>query len=232
MEEAKWLACGDLSRMLKFLGGRVSDRKLRLFCCACCRTIWPLFAEKVCRQAVTLSEAFAEGEAGKDEVDEAVKRLDELFTDAAIESNVGGRRASKKASLRASRMAAVSDALSDPVRPKEASAKVVDLASEAGPSGPTEKDHCFLLRELVGPLPFRSVRFDPALRSPAVLALATAAYENRELPSGHLDPERLAVLADALEESGCTDAEILSHLRGDGPHVRGCWCLDALLGRA
>ncbi len=61
--------------------------------------------------------------------------------------------------------------------------------------------------------------------------LAQAAYQERELPSGHLLPGRLTVLADALEEAGLADVELLGHLRGDGPHVRGCWALDALLGR-
>ena len=46
-----------------------------------------------------------------------------------------------------------------------------------------------------------------------------------------LDPDRLAVLADALEEAGCDNADLLSHLRGPGPHVRGCWALDLLLGK-
>ena len=43
--------------------------------------------------------------------------------------------------------------------------------------------------------------------------------------------ERLPILADALEEAGCTDAAILGHLRGPGPHVRGCWVIDLLLGK-
>ena len=44
--------------------------------------------------------------------------------------------------------------------------------------------------------------------------------------------ERLPILADALEEAGCDDPDILSHLRGPGPHVRGCWALDLVLGKA
>jgi hypothetical protein len=51
------------------------------------------------------------------------------------------------------------------------------------------------------------------------------------LPSGHLDTSRLLVLADSLEEAGCTDADILGHLRGTGPHVRGCWLVDLLLAK-
>jgi hypothetical protein len=62
-----------------------------------------------------------------------------------------------------------------------------------------------------------------------VLSLAEAAYQERLLPSGELDPQRLAVLADALEEAGA-EGDLLAHLRGPGPHVRGCWALDAALG--
>jgi hypothetical protein len=64
-----------------------------------------------------------------------------------------------------------------------------------------------------------------------VLNLAQAAYDNRLLPSGLLDNTRLAVLADALERGGCSNADLLSHLRGPGPHVRDCWVVDAILGK-
>ena len=64
-----------------------------------------------------------------------------------------------------------------------------------------------------------------------VVELAHAAYDDRLLPSGHLDPARLAVLCDALLDAGCTDADLLDHLRGPGPHVRGCWAIDLLTGR-
>jgi hypothetical protein len=64
-----------------------------------------------------------------------------------------------------------------------------------------------------------------------VTSLAAGAYEERSLPSGHLDPLRLAVLADALEEAGCADGGLLGHLRAPGPHVRGCWALDLILGQ-
>jgi hypothetical protein len=64
-----------------------------------------------------------------------------------------------------------------------------------------------------------------------VARLAEVAYEERSLPEGTLDPARLAVLADALEDAGCIDDAILGHLRGPGAHVRGCYVLDALLGK-
>jgi hypothetical protein len=89
---------------------------------------------------------------------------------------------------------------------------------------------CGLLRDIIGN-PFRPVGLDPAWQTSSVLALANAAYDDRTLPAGTLEPARLAVLADALEEAGCQDADILNHLRQPGEHVRGCWVVDLLLGK-
>ena len=87
-----------------------------------------------------------------------------------------------------------------------------------------------LLRDLFGN-PFRPVALDPSWRTPDVLTLARAAYEERSSPAGTLDPARLAVLADALEEAGCRDPAPLDHLRDGGLHARGCWVVDLLLGK-
>jgi hypothetical protein len=57
--------------------------------------------------------------------------------------------------------------------------------------------------------------------------MATGIYDERDF-----SPERMGVLADALEEAGATDAELLGHLRGPGPHCRGCFALDAVLGKS
>src|SRR5262249_28262495 len=89
---------------------------------------------------------------------------------------------------------------------------------------------CELLHEVFGN-PFRSISFVPSWRTTAVVTLARAAYDDRVLPAGTLDPDRLAVLSDALEEAGCDNADVLAHLRGPGPHVRGCWVLDLLLDK-
>jgi hypothetical protein len=107
-------------------------------------------------------------------------------------------------------------------------------ASVAGGLPPSRPDQAHLLRCILGPLPFRP----PPAIEPAWLGwngglvprLAEAAYEERTLPEGTLDPARLAILADALEDAGCTDNAILDHLRGPGPHVRGCWAVDLVLG--
>jgi hypothetical protein len=80
-----------------------------------------------------------------------------------------------------------------------------------------------ILRDIVGS-PFRRVVFDESWRTPTVIRLAEEAYRD---PS----PEILKVLSDCLEEAGCQDREILDHCRGDHPHARGCWVLDAVLGK-
>jgi hypothetical protein len=88
-----------------------------------------------------------------------------------------------------------------------------------------------LLRDLCGN-PFRLVTLSLACLTPQVVALAQAAYDQREVPAGTLDLARLAVLADVLEDAGCTAEDILNHLRGPGPHVRGCWAVDLILGKS
>jgi hypothetical protein len=92
-----------------------------------------------------------------------------------------------------------------------------------------------LLRDVYGTLPFRTPAIMPSClewNNGIVRWLAEEAYEQRLLPSGQLVCEHLAVIADALEEAGATDPELLSHLRSPGPHVRGCYVLDLLIGRS
>ena len=100
------------------------------------------------------------------------------------------------------------------------------LLIAAGEHGHT---YAALLRDLHDP--YHAITLDPALRTPVVVTLANAAYEARVLPAGEFDVQRLAVLSDALEEAGCADDVVLSHLRSPGPHVRGCWALDLILGK-
>jgi hypothetical protein len=107
-------------------------------------------------------------------------------------------------------------------------ARVVSAASFAGVPVASERvAQAALVRELFGN-PFRPLTLDPACLTPTVLSIAQAAYETRSLPSGELDPHRLAVLGDALEEAGAS-GDILSHLREPAPHVRGCFALDLIL---
>ena len=82
--------------------------------------------------------------------------------------------------------------------------------------------------------PFRPVTIDRAWlqwHDGVVTRLAQAVYDERSSPKYTLDPDRLVVLGDAMEEAGCSDSIILGHLRGPLPHVRGCFILDLLLGK-
>jgi hypothetical protein len=91
-----------------------------------------------------------------------------------------------------------------------------------------------LVRDLFGN-PFRPVAIMPEWLSwegGLVATLAEAAYERRTAPGGALCADGLAVLADALEEAGCDDESMLSHLREPGQHARGCWVVDRLTGRS
>jgi hypothetical protein len=81
-----------------------------------------------------------------------------------------------------------------------------------------------LALELVGPNPFRPTSFFTAWRTSTAVALARQMYESRDFGA-------MPILADALQEAGCEDAAILDHCRGEGPHVRGCWVVDLVLGK-
>jgi hypothetical protein len=74
--------------------------------------------------------------------------------------------------------------------------------------------------------PFRPAWPLGQARPAAAVAIALGAYEERDF-----SPARMSVLADALEEAGVTDEDVLRHCRGPAGHVRGCWVLDVLLGR-
>jgi len=73
--------------------------------------------------------------------------------------------------------------------------------------------------------PFRPITVDPAWQTETVVALANSIYTDRAF-------DRMPILADALEEAGCDHADVLAHCRGDGPHVRGCWVVDLVLGKS
>jgi hypothetical protein len=81
-----------------------------------------------------------------------------------------------------------------------------------------------LMREVFGN-PFRPVEIDASWRTTNVVALAQAFYEERAF-------ERMPILGDALEESGCDNTGILNHCRQPGEHVRGCWVVDQVLGKS
>jgi hypothetical protein len=88
---------------------------------------------------------------------------------------------------------------------------------------PFKSDVTSLVRDIFGN-PFRPVALDPRWRTADALGLARGIYEDRAF-------DRMPLLADALMDAGCDDEQIISHCHSPGPHIRGCWVVDLVLGK-
>jgi hypothetical protein len=241
LNEVDWNICTDPREMLTFLrvSGKLSERKARLFAVACCRSIWPIMIDEVNRRAVEVAERFADGAATEQELlvagDQAGRTAGESYN-AAFEAARGTERNPAEAGIHAIHVhgAALAAGRLGTVDPANAAGNAVAALPEEGRSA-ERAAQAAVLRDLLGPLLFRGVRLDPAWlawNNGTVPRLAEATYTERQLPSGHLDRTRPAILADALEEAGCSDPHLLDHLRDPGPHYRGCWPVDLLLSKS
>ncbi|OAI40994.1 hypothetical protein AYO40_00500 [Planctomycetaceae bacterium SCGC AG-212-D15] len=216
MTEEEWLDSTDPSPMLEFLRGKASDTRFRLFACACVRRqVWHLLDTRG-REAVNVSDRLAQGQASLTELNTARAAMNTAFHTTHEKAAKAATKATSMtlwATADAIRIARhIRDALGQPDR------------------NTARRDQVALTRDIFGN-PFHPISLDPTWLTSTVVRLAQAIYEERELPSGHLDQGRLGILADALEEVGCTQREILEHCRSEGPHVRGCWVIDLLLGK-
>jgi hypothetical protein len=249
MNEQEWKTSGDPHEMLYWLIRRARKdlvrtgagrRKLRLFGCFSCRILWEQMKDPRSRAAVEVAERLADGLAGKADQEHARARAWEAVR--AVQSRRVVLDEDEEARLLARGW------LPDDAE-TAASAAVKVLASQAGnfawaglgysygealPEYPVyqrrRRREADAVRCLFGN-PFRPVTLDPAWLTPDVVKLAQAAYEERTLPAGTLEPARLLLLADALEDAGCTNSDILGHRRSERPHVRGCWAVDRVLGK-
>jgi hypothetical protein len=248
MTEADWNYCDDPQPMLHYLHKRSPRRKLLFFLCACYRRAWHLSSatQTQKRNLIEVVERYAEGHASHEQVLSAARGvahaeqrdniwlLSEANWEAWVTQDVAW--AEVEAGVWRARYALACEQGAR-TRPNEDSWRAQSQAHSAWSAAERKerRRQTALLRDLFGPLLFRGVHLDPAWlawNDGCVVKLAQAAYDNRQLPEGILDPTRLAVLADALEEAGCSDAELLTHLRGPGPHVRGGWAIDLLLGKS
>jgi hypothetical protein len=250
MTEDEWLNCTNPHRMLDFLGGEVavlvdqvppqqqeaerrhllaivSPRKRWLFGVACCRQVWDLLTVEASRQAVETAERYIDGLVDYQELWRAA--------DAAMAARdairVSLRDANREAARR-TRSAAIAAMMAVRLYWGAAADESATAARWAGlvPSLDAARvGQADLLRDIVGN-PFRPTLIAPewiAWDDGVVARLAAAAYEERGFSA-----ERMGELADALRDAGCREAALLDHLRGPGPHVRGCWAVDVLSGRA
>jgi hypothetical protein len=236
MTEADWLTCTDPQKMLEFLRGKANDRKLRLIACACCRRFWSSLPHEPCRKAIEGTEAFADGAVSKDTFLAAL-RVVRSFMRGTIRRayTPGSYVANEEWGDFATYLVTSRDGW---VAAEGASKSVIHVLFSAERSPPDlcprdplivfaeerafQADH---LRDVFGPLPFRTMTIDPLLlawNEGTVGKIAQAIYDDRAF-------DRLPVLADALEKAGCHDPDILGHCRHPGPHVRGCWVVDLIL---
>ncbi len=218
MTAAEWLACDDPAAMVESARVRASDRKLYLFAVACCTRVWHRLADERSRHIVGVAEAFAEGVASRDDMDDATERAVDAEYDAEIESVAAAAAGAAMTLGKAwywdvSQSVVWSLARDNPAEVWDASLYV------AG-----RREVCDLVRCVVGD-PFRPVALDPAWLTSTAVAVARAVYDARTFHD-------LPVLADALQDAGCDDAAVLEHCRGPGPHARGCWVVDLVLGKA
>jgi hypothetical protein len=217
--EAEWLACTDLTAMLEYVRRNASSRKLRLFACACCRFLFSGKEDRL-RQTLEVAERLADGQTTK----AALRRARQAIRAARHFLPTGESEVHVQwAAFWLAEVAASENAYAG--LPYElqylAGQGILSWAADQ------QAGSCSLMRDLFGN-PFRPApALDPAwLRwgDGVIPKLAGAIYEDRAF-------DRLPVLADALEEAGCADGDLLDHLRGPGPHARGCWAVDLLLGK-
>ncbi len=190
MTEKEWLNCSDPDILLQFLRDRASDRKLRLFACACRRRIWNLLDERVRKEVEAIERAADAGE-GKSGA----------WLTAQAEASHVAAQASAAAKARGGEAAAV------------------------GAWDEQRRAQCALLREVFSP--FRPVRIEHdwlQANGGAAEKLARAIHEQ-----GAFD--RMAELAELLMDGDCQEDRLLAHFHSGKGHVRGCWALDALLGK-
>jgi hypothetical protein len=194
-----------------------------------------LLADARSAEAVEVAERFADGLAGADELmaAEAAAVAARNMTVASLAPGAGPENPVCSAARAAASVAYSPSATGRPNRNAWVSVSfVISWAQCARFDGADRRDgpenlaQCSLIRDIFGN-PFRRVSVDPSWLKwggGTIAKLAATIYAERAF-------DRLPVLADALEDAGCTDAEILGHCRSGGEHVRGCWAVDLLLGR-
>jgi hypothetical protein len=210
MTEAKGQTCTDPQQMLDLLRGKASERKLRLFACACCRQFRD--QQQVIGAAIQTAEHYAE--TGKSKA--ALKRARQSVKAVRHQIPCGDKtRYVEWAALWLAEVAASENAFGG------VGSEVVRLTSLGIVPPDVQLSLCGLGHDILGN-PFRPVTLDTSWLDSDVISLAQTIYDTRTF-------DRMPELANVLENKGCTDTAILEHCRGPGPHVLGCWVVDLIL---
>ena len=203
MTEADWLACTDPMHLVRLSRDEASDRKLRLVACAYCRSVWR-FMGKASRKAVVLGEQMADAPV-KESQRQAVVR-------AAIEAVCRFEETGGTSFLAADMAYRVP--CNDGWYAVEWTMGNWSLPLASG---------VLIVRDIFRN-PFRPLIIEPGWLTTNVINLASAISDEHAF-------DHLPLLADALEDAGCQDANVLDHCRRGGAHVRGCWLVDSLLDK-
>jgi hypothetical protein len=172
---------------------------------------------------IGVAEAFADGLIPYEQVSAAHKRAEEAY-----EQTPPAPRATEDAARAAARLLYEENETAE-MLVSAAGSRAARLAGDgdrraAYAAGVAAQETLIaqLIREVHGN-PFRSVAFDPAWRTDTVALLARQMYDSRDFGA-------MPILADALQDAGCEDEAVLTHCRAEGPHIRGCWVVDGVLG--
>jgi hypothetical protein len=200
-----------LTLLDSFRAGGGSERKVRLFTCGYCRQMWRMLPSES-RDALVTCERYADNLATHEELLQARQLAVEGYR--RVNHQISYKKRTIRPPARAALLvvAAAGDAWESA---REAVLASIDLV------GTPQLER---LRCVFGD-PFHTMRHDLSCSPPDVITLAQAIYDQHAFG-------RLPELAEALENAGCGDAELLAHLRSAGPHCRGCWGLDAVLGKS
>ncbi len=224
MSESAWLASSDPQEMLELLDGRASDRKLRLFAVACCRLFSEFLVMEESRRALGLAEEFADNRAGMESLQSAFAEAREIPGKLATKGNYIQSAAAAAASAEADAWQAASRAaylIYDAAKPlvaKTPDGKVVEAY-------PVIRDcEVAILRDIFGN-PFRQVTLEADWGNAGVLYECERVYEENLFQDLHF-------LGKQLEGAGLADEDILQHCCSGVTHVKGCWAVDLLLGKA
>jgi hypothetical protein len=234
MTEQEWLACTDAKPMLKFLQGQVRDRKYLLFACACGRRVWHLLTDHRSRHAVEVVETYLHSRIPPREVKEALMEaeaaceqfvgaddLDPSLVAATVAQDIAW--AAVQGDVQADFIAGLADATAKALATAATDANP-DATQQMWETARSQEAgaQAAVLRDVLGPAPFRLAAIHLAWLTPQVRSLAQALQDTGDFHD-------LPRLAEALAEAGCQQAGLLGHCRQPGPHVRGCWVLDLIV---
>ncbi|MGF1577957.1 MAG: hypothetical protein ACFCD0_01195 [Gemmataceae bacterium] len=228
MTKQEWLASRDLHSMLRFLEGRTSPRKLRLFAAACCRYIWDSIGDERSQQVVELLELYADQLLPREVFLAARQAAVEIAFAAPTKGPCALREATKEPPFEAAMTTFeyVVSVAADHLVEQSERVKLGIISWDAAKSiyrPQVYADLANFLRDIV-PYQNREPTTSPSWQTDDVQAVARRIYQQYRF-------EDLPILADALEEAGVDDEEMLAHCRNGHSHVRGCWVVDLVLGK-